>query len=161
MGFVRSWVFGTALVALAVACSSEEAPPAQGGDGGHGGSSSTLDCEGRGEQFSAGMSKESAGGAVKVVLVKSDVAPPAQGLNKWTLQITDASGQAIAGADVQAASVMPDHTHPPIKKTGTQTEPGNYEIVPYFSMPGYWEITLTVTPQGGEPVTVMFSFCVP
>lgn len=105
------------------------------------------------------MSKE--GGAITVVLEKSDVAPPAQGLNTWTLEITDASGQPIAGADVQAASRMPDHTHPPTKKTGTQTEPGRYEIVPYFSMPGYWETELTVTPQGGgAPVTVMFSFCI-
>jgi hypothetical protein len=159
VGYRHFLVLGTALALTALsACGGgdDESPP---GNGGTGGTNSTLDCEGRGEQFSAGMSKESA--AIKVVLEKSDVAPPAQGLNKWTLEITDASGQPLAGADVQAASKMPDHTHPATKKTGTQIEPGSYEIVPYFSMPGYWETELTVTPQGGgAPVTVMFSFCI-
>ena len=159
MGYRHFLVLGTALALTTLsACGGgdEDSPT---GSGGSGGTNSMLDCEGRGEQFSAGMSKES--GAIKVVLEKSDVAPPAQGLNTWTLEITDANGQPIAGADVQASSRMPDHPHPATKKTGTQIEPGNYEIVPYFSMPGYWETELTVTPQGGgTPVTVMFSFCI-
>jgi len=140
-----------------MACSGDDEAPTNPGQGG---SSSTLGCEGRGEQFSAGMAKQAEGGPIQVILKKSDVAPPAQGLNTWTLEITDANGQPIAGADVVASSRMPDHTHPATKKTGTQTEPGTYEIVPYFSMPGYWETVLTVTPQGGAPVTVMFSFCI-
>jgi hypothetical protein len=106
------------------------------------------------------MSKETEDGAIKVVLKKSDVAPPAQGLNTWTLEITDASGQPVAGADVQASSRMPDHTHPATKKTGTETGAGVYDVVPYFSMPGYWETTLTVTPAGGTAGSVMFSFCI-
>ena len=158
VGYRYFWVLGTAFALTALSACGDSEGGTPNGSGGNGGSSSVLGCEGRGEQFSAGMSKE--GGAITVVLAKSDVAPPAQGLNTWTLEITDASGQPIAGADVQAASRMPDHTHPPTKKTGTQTEPGRYEIVPYFSMPGYWETELTVTPQGGAPVTVMFSFCI-
>jgi hypothetical protein len=162
VGYRHFLVLGTAVAALiaAPACGSdgEEAPHSHGG---HGGTSSTLDCEGRGEQFSAGMAKQAEGGSIQIVLKKSDVAPPAQGLNTWTLEITDANGQPVAGADVQASSKMPDHTHPATKKTGTQTEPGTYEIVPYFSMTGYWETTVTVTPQGGTAGSVMFGFCIP
>jgi hypothetical protein len=158
VGYRSFWVLGTAFALSSLsACSDSEDPPT--GSGGSGGSTSVQGCEGRGEQFSAGMSKD--GGTITVVLERSDIAPPAQGLNTWTLELTDASGQPIAGADVQASSRMPDHTHPPTKKTGKQTEPGTYEIVPYFSMPGYWETEIIVTPQGGgAPVTVMFSFCI-
>lgn len=159
MGYRYFLVLGTAFALSALSACSDSEGSTPNGSGGNGGSSSVLDCEGRGEQFSAGMSKE--GEAINVVLVKSDIAPPAQGLNTWTLEITDAGGQPVAGADVRAASHMPDHPHPPTRKAGTQIEPGTYEIVPYFSMPGYWEIEITVTLQGGgAPVTVMFSFCI-
>jgi hypothetical protein len=105
------------------------------------------------------MSKQSSDAAVEVVLVKADPAPPAQLNNTWTLEVKDAAGNPIAGANVVALSGMPDHNHPAAKKLATETEPGVYEVVPYFSMPGYWE-TMIMAPSGGGEASVIFGFCI-
>jgi YtkA-like len=149
---------GFALFALAGCSSGDEEKP--NNPGGTGGTSSVNDCEGRGEPFSAGMAKLSDGGAVKVVLVKSDIAPPGQGINTWTIRLSDASDQPLTGAKVSASFMMPDHTHPPQSKDGRESAPGTYEVLPYFSMPGLWETTVTVTPSGGAETSVLFSFCI-
>ena len=139
------------------ACSgADEGTPGNPGGGSPGGSG----CEGRGESFSAGMTKVSDGGGVNVVLVKSDIAPPGQGINTWTLRLTDAAGQPIEGARVSASFLMPDHTHPAQHKDARETERGTYQVAPYFSMPGFWETTVTVTPAGGAESSVRFSFCI-
>ena len=158
VGYDRFLVLAVSVLALcaSAACGgSEDTPPPTGNAGSHG----IVGCEGRGDQFSAGMTKQSDDGALQVVLEKADIAPPGQGLNTWTLEITDAAG-AVSGADVQASSRMPDHTHPAVKKTGSETEPGVYEIIPYFAMPGYWETVITVTPTGGSRSSVLFAFCI-
>jgi hypothetical protein len=100
-------------------------------------------------------------GSVSVVLERSDIAPPGQGINTWTLRLEDAGGQPLAGAAVKASFRMPDHTHPAVEREGSETQAGTYEVKPDFSMPGLWEITVTITPAGGPPATVVFSFCIP
>jgi hypothetical protein len=158
--YERSVFLGMVVVALGAlpACSGDD-----GGEGpgpGSGGSSNSVGCEGRGEQFSAGMTKEFGDGAIQVVLVKSDVAPPRQTLNTWTLEVKDGTGQAITGASVTASFMMPDHTHPARVDVGREIEPGVYEVVPYFNMAGYWETTVSVTPAGGGGGSVLFAFCI-
>jgi len=155
---MRATVLGIALVLVTlVGCSGgdDEKPGNTGGN-----STTNNDCEGRSETFSAGMTKQAEGGAVNVELVKSDIAPPGQGINTWTLRLTDSGGEPIAGAAVVASFKMPDHTHPAQQKDGKETESGTYEVAPYFSMPGFWETTVTVTPSGGTPSSVLFSFCI-
>ncbi len=155
---MRATVLGIALVLFTLAgCSGgdDEKPVGTGGN-----NTQTNDCEGRGEAFSAGMTKTPEGGAVNVELVKSNIAPPGQGINTWTLRLTDSGGQPIAGATVVASFKMPDHTHPAQQKNGKETSPGTYDVEPYFSMPGFWETTVTVTPSGGTASSVLFSFCI-
>jgi hypothetical protein len=156
LGFVVAVGFG-----LFAACSDSDGAQAPVHAGGSSNSSDGgSDCEGRGESFSAGMTKQTADGSITVELVSSDVAPPGEGINAWTLRFRDAGGQAIAGAALRASFKMPDHTHKPQQKDGRETEAGTYEVEPYFSMPGLWEITVTVTPSGGSAANVVFYFCV-
>src|SRR5688572_29159374 len=152
---MRSAVLGigfSVMFGVFAACSGSDEQP-QGSPGGSSGSGGTTavnagdDCEGRGDSFSAGMTKESENGSVSVELVRSDIAPPGQGINTWTLRLEDAGGQAIAGAALEASFRMPDHTHPPVEREGSEMQAGTYEVKPDFSMPGLWEITVTVTPS--------------
>ncbi|MFO0591030.1 MAG: FixH family protein [Polyangiaceae bacterium] len=116
----------------------------------------------RAQVYAVGLSESSADGAVKITFVDADPAPPAKGNNTWTVKLTDGSGAALAGATIEATAYMPDHGHTsPIKPTGTEKDPGTYELTPVnLFMPGIWEVTLKVTPAGGMAEEVKFTFCV-
>jgi hypothetical protein len=151
-------MWGTIGVALALlsACGNGDGSAPTGNPG----SVHVPDCEGRGEEFSAGMIKQSNEGAVEVVLVRADVAPPAQGINTWTLRANDSAGLPIVGANVTATFLMPDHTHPARLEVAKELEPGVYEVALYFSMPGLWQTTVRVTPADASAASVVFAFCV-
>jgi hypothetical protein len=145
-----------ALLSLALAaCGATPASPPD--------ASSNCDLDDRDEEFVAGMEKTGDGGVV-FRLVSSNPAPPYRGENLWVLELEDASGAPLSGAEVGVSSFMPDHNHfsqvtPEIVED--PATPGRYQLDPiYLFMPGTWEVTLRATPAGGAQDDVMFTFCI-
>lgn len=117
----------------------------------------------RAQVYAVGLSSSSANGAMTITFVDADPAPPAKGNNTWTVTIEDAAGDPVNGAAIATIAYMPDHGHTSaIKPTATSLDDkGTYEIKPVnLSMPGIWEVTLTVTPTGGVTEAVKFTFCI-
>lgn len=120
------------------------------------------DCAGAGEDFMLGMSKTTASGAVTVAVVAAEPAPPLHGRNAWTVQLSAASGEPIAGASVSFTGRMPLHRHglnalPLVHELGG----GRYEIQPIILyMPQLWELSVVVT-RDDVTEEVSFDVCVP
>jgi len=174
----RSSLSATALsvVALGVAaaaCSSEDGgDPVQHeepvGD--------RCEADDRAEDYSANMEKGGAVGEIMIKLVESrpvtqsdagpivgPIGPPARYDNIWTLNITDADGNAIEDADVRVKTWMPDHGHESNRKSVVRwVEGAEYEVNPLnLMMPGFWEITVSVDDtEAGISDSVLFSFCI-
>jgi hypothetical protein len=95
------------------------------------------------------------------------VASPAVGLNTFIVTVRDAGGAAPVGVTMTAEKpVMPKHNH------GASTFPavvdqggGTFEVSAInFFMPGYWELTLNLSPAGDAGTSidkVVLSICVP
>ncbi|HSN96794.1 MAG TPA: FixH family protein [Candidatus Nanopelagicales bacterium] len=169
LGMVRGWArraaigLAAALCVTAVGCEGDD-----GHDGEHTHDTTTATgvCAGetRGDVYSPGMQVD--GAAFHVRLASADPAPPQKGLNAWTLEVVDAAGAVLPGADITSITVKPfmtDHNHPSpddptIMTTGTTA---TYQVDGVnLSMAGYWEITVTVTPASGDAETFLFAFCV-
>ena len=116
--------------------------------------------ETRAEPFSAGVTFEGTHG-VSVSLMDSNPAPPAQGDNKWTLEVKE-SGTEIADATITAEQKMVDHGHPGSKRIGvTSLGAGSYEATPVnFNMAGYWTTTFHVKTATVED-DVVVKLCIP
>ncbi|EYF07458.1 auxin-binding protein [Chondromyces apiculatus DSM 436] len=122
-------------------------------------------CEGetRSDVYSAGMEVPSEGGSFSVRLVEATPGPPAKGENSWTLLVLDGAGQAVEGVTLTVTPWMPDHNHgspapPTVRATVT---PGEYEVSAIdLIMAGFWEVTVDIAPEGGEPDSAVFGFCV-
>jgi hypothetical protein len=120
------------------------------------------DCAGAGEDFVLGMSKTTESGALTVAIVAATPAPPLQGENSWTAQLSGESGEPTTGASVSFTGRMPLHRH------GLTTLPlireldgGRYEIQPIILfMPQLWELSVGVT-RNDETEAVTFDICVP
>ena len=114
------------------------------------------------EPYAAGLVKVGAAGVFTVELASSLPAPPAKGDNRWTLKVRDDHGSPVEGATVSVVPYMPAHGHgaatdPVVTPSGA---PGEYLADPVnLSMPGVWEITVTVAGDGGTD-TAGFVFCV-
>lgn len=149
---LRQGLFAAVLACGLPACSGNS-PPAE----------VVPSCEGRGDEYFAGIAKTSEGGTLTVAVVSAEPAPPANSYtNKWTLAVTDATNEApMLGALVVAAPYMVDHGHGAPNVIGTEVGEGAYLIDPLsLKMNGLWDVTLKVTPSGGEESRVVFSFCV-
>jgi hypothetical protein len=109
------------------------------------------------------LSQPSAMGTYTGVLVASVPGPPIKGSNDWTVKILDAAGNPVDGLAVTALPKMPEHTHPTSVIPAVTPEGGGlYDLNPvYLFMPGYWTVTLTLTPTTGMPDAVVFSVCIP
>lgn len=117
----------------------------------------------RAQVYTVGLSSSSDDGAVTITFVDADPAPPAKGNNTWTVKITDADGKPVSDAAIATTAYMPDHGHtsPITPKATPLADAGTYEVTPVnLFMPGIWEVTLKVTPSGGEAKDVLFTFCV-
>lgn len=139
------------LVAAAIGCA-----PGTGGDAGPdaGEVSDAIDS------YSAGMMKM--GEDVHVVLVSAEPGPPDVGNNTWTLRVTDMSDGVLPNASVSVAPFMPEHAHgtSPADFAGAATEnESEYTVGPFdLFMPGTWEMTVSVTADGGIDDEVLFRF---
>jgi hypothetical protein len=152
------------LFALALAACSDG-----GGTSGSGGQTTTTTsdsvcaADSGAVDYAVGLTQSAMDGKVTISFADADPAPPAKGLNKLTIDVTDDAGQPIDGATIAVKSCMPLHGHcstiTPTITAGSQ--PGRYVIdqVELF-MPGLWEIALTVTPSGGAADPVSVSFCI-
>lgn len=115
------------------------------------------------EDIVTGLTKEGDNGLVRVRYVSSTPAPPAEGDNTWTVQLTDTSDTPLAdGAVTEVKPWMPDHGH------GTTVEPTMSDMDGEsmvdvndidFRMPGVWTLTFTVE-TGGQIDTATFNVCI-
>ncbi len=119
----------------------------------------------RDEEFTAGMEKVGAAG-MTIRLVSSSPSPPSRYENDWVVEVVDAAGAPLAGAELEIKMFMPDHGHfssIPVVITEDAATPGRYQANPNLFMPGIWEITVRATPAGGAVVDrdeALFTFCV-
>ena len=113
--------------------------------------------------YATGLSATSSDGKLKVSIAGAQPAPPEKGLNTWTLQLTDGSGNPVSGATMTVTPWMPDHGHGSsiVPQVMPMTSAGTYQVTLLdLFMPGIWQITFDVTPTSGPPETVTFSFCI-
>jgi hypothetical protein len=153
------------LVALAAArCGSPDASPDATA-----GPLYSCAAETRAVPYAPNLTRTSASGAFKAILLASVPAPPSRGSDAWTVKIVDANDVGQDGLLLAASPFMPDHGHPStVKAVVTPLGGGEYSLTPlYLYMPGYWEVTITLRPptgDGGAPGaadSVMFPICIP
>jgi hypothetical protein len=152
--------------------------PACGGDSGDGGGAvmdaaagdsgiTFIPCtdDPRVDHYSAGMEKAGAMGKLKMKLLSSEPAPPAQPLDVWTVEITDPAGAPQSDLTLVASPYMPDHRHaPPVPPlVSALPEPGRYRIerINLF-MAGVWQVKLNATSASNPALSdaAIFLFCV-
>jgi hypothetical protein len=140
-----------------LACSND--PGATGNDT----PDAAMNCEGRADDYFAGMKKTTSDGSITAELVSAEPAPPANADNNtWMVKLSTSSGTPITGAVIVGAPYMIDHRHGAPNQMSTETGSGSYRLGPLaLRMAGLWTITLEITPQGEPAKTVVFSFCIP
>ncbi len=145
-----------AAVVLAAACGAGGAPA----DGGADGDVVTCQADPRVDAYSANLAKRSASGAYQVVLVKADPAPPAIGVNTWTIRVEDGGGAPMPSVALKVLPFMPDHGHgTSVKATVTPQADGTASVTPlYLFMGGVWRVEFN--PQDGAADPVDFFFCI-
>lgn len=130
--------------------------------GGDDGATYNCEAETRDEQYLAGMQKTGTGG-VQVTLTSATPAPPGRDDNTWVVDLA-MGGAPLTGATVKVTPFMPDHRHGTsvaVVVTPDAATAGRYELSPInLWMPGLWEITIDVTPVGGQRDSVVFRFCI-
>ena len=78
-------------------------------------------------------------------------------IHSWTLQLQDAQGQAVTGADLSLVGGMPEHNHglataPVIESAGE----GSYLLQGLrFHMMGSWELELTINNAGISDIVLI------
>ena len=78
-------------------------------------------------------------------------------IHSWTLQLQDAQGIAVTGADLSLVGGMPEHNHglataPVIEPAGE----GSYSLQGLrFHMLGYWELELTIEHAGINDIVLI------
>ena len=121
----------------------------------------------RAQTYAAGMEQPGLAGNVRVRLVTASPAPPAKGLNAWTLQVVDAGGAPVVGAVVTVKPFMPDHGHgSSLVPSATPTDAAGRSSVTGLElfMAGVWEVSILVALPADAGVsatdTAKLTFCV-
>jgi hypothetical protein len=135
-----------------------------GGGGGAGTTSDALcDSDPRAMVYAAGLSATSSDGTLKVSIAGAQPAPPEKGINTWTIQLADGSGNPVSGATMSVTPWMPDHSHGSsiVPQVMPMASAGTYEVsLLDLFMPGLWQVTFDVTPASGQDEKVTFSLCI-
>lgn len=143
---------------VCAACGGAGSEPADNGEQ----TAAVTDCEGRGETYVPGMDLTTDDGRFDVTLVEASPAPPANADNFWTLDLAGEDGEAVDDAEIVAVPFMIDHGHGAPSQLATAVSNGRYELGPLdLFMPGYWEVTLTISANEEDASSVVFAFCVP
>jgi hypothetical protein len=78
-------------------------------------------------------------------------------LHSWVLAVTTADGTPVEGASISVDGGMPEHAHglPTAPQVTAVLGEGRYRIEGVkFSMPGWWELKVTIAgPQGTDATT--------
>ena len=152
------------LVALTAACSS-----GSGSDGSTGGTSgastnqsAACAADTRKDIYTAGLSKPTASGALKIELMDATPAPPQKLSNALVLKVVDAGGAPVDGATLSVTPFMPDHGHgSSVKPTVMPMGGGVYAVSNvYLPMPGLWRLTVTVQMPNVAAQDAAFQFCI-
>jgi hypothetical protein len=163
----RTWASSLAVmigVSGISACGSSTGGTAATGDGG---ALTTNPCAEFKEAvaYHAGLSEKSTGGT-SVSIDDAVPAPPRIGqiagkYNDWTISVTDSSGKPVTDATVTVDPYMPKHQHhSPLSPIVASNADGTYSATRIdFSMPGFWQTTVTVTTSGGTE-SVVFPLCI-
>lgn len=147
---MRAWSPAFALFVVACSASDATTPPA----------AQVCATDPRVSAFKLGIESTSPTKAVRVSIVSATPAYVIQGVNEWTLAITDGAGAPLDGLTVAVKPVMPDHGH------GSSTVPvvtplggGRYRAAGIsLPMRGVWNVAIAVTGAVNDSVT--FTFCV-
>src|SRR5258705_7078194 len=108
----------------------------------------------RAQIYTANMQQKGYGNLLTFVLTEADPAPPAKGINTWTVKLLDGAANVVTGGTVTASPFMPDHGHGSSVVPETTPTGDGYTVAPlYFFMPGLWQVTLqAMTPAGNDSV---------
>ena len=175
-GLPASWImrrlFHRATLSLLIgascslgACSSQSSeardPAASAGATG-----SRVGCKpSDGDVYAAGLQKLGAARLFGFTLVGTTPAPPAQGDNRFVVQVTDAGGNVMAG-ELSVVLDMPEHGHQSLKQPEIRfdAESRAFTLEPMdFFMVGLWRISFSfVATTSGAPLSdsAVFEFCI-
>ncbi|MFN0247228.1 MAG: FixH family protein [Kofleriaceae bacterium] len=153
---MRSFVL-LALVSVAPGCTHD----------GHG--EDPVDCakEATADELVIGLSKAGENGLYTVSLDSFTPAPPARFLNEWTLSIMSTASPAapLASNGVLAMTpYMPQHGHGAGVDVEIEAMPtaGEFKFSSInLHMPGIWEVTVEIDPNGANYDKVVFKPCIP
>ncbi len=157
LGLVRrrgSWLLLLSALAV-VGCSNDGSAATSSTD-------DDSDCGGSFDPFEPGVSAKALPGQITVELTRAAPSPPVvRSDNVWWLQLTDVDEDLLLGAEVVASPYMPKHQHGSAAVVVEEQGEGEYRLSPVeLTMPGVWEIPLSVTPAGGVTSEAIFRFCI-
>jgi YtkA-like len=95
-------------------------------------------------------------------LLSAEPEVPVVGNSSWLVALESEVGSVVAAASrIEVIPYMPDHGHGTAVAVEVYEEaPGRYRLAPInLRMPGYWEITLTLTGDSGVQ-SIMVPVCV-
>ena len=114
---------------------------------------------GAGGQPNTAITQTQSAGSLAVTLY---VTPNSLGPNDFTVVVKDKQGHPVDGAGVQlfSASLEMDMGTRPVQMTPVgAADPGTYTAQGDLTMPGAWQVTVTVQPRGtAQPVRAVFRF---
>ena len=134
---------------LLIGCADQEA------------ASSPCDDETRSQPFEVGAEAVGDQGLLVVDLVEMGEQTLQVGSTSWMVSISGVgSEELMGGCDVSVTIWMPDHGHGASSPDVSEQTDGEYAVDDlFFSMGGYWTITMLV--ECGEITdTAVFGFCV-
>jgi YtkA-like len=119
------------------------------------------------DTFTVPLKHQGINGALEFQMMSAEPAPPARNSNTWIVQINSMTsgvvGNPVDGATFNVTPFMPAHQHGtpiPVKITPAGTS-GQYTLDPvFFSMPGVWETTISVS-SGATTDSAVYKFCIP
>lgn len=145
--------------ASSAACTKDPATAEDAGDDG----ADTVVCIPDGSPYhpltyAAGLSMPGQHGALSFDLLRADPAPPAQGLNTFTLKVTHMDGTPFTGqlefAPNGRGVFMPIHMHPPsapIPMISFDPAQGTFDLtLMNFFMSGLWQVEVYAFDNPGD-----------
>lgn len=113
------------------------------------------------QPYAPNMTQRGSNGVLQFLLQSANPAPPALGLNSWTVEVLDANGVIQNASFEEIKPWMPYHGHgASVVPQASRNADGSYLVSELdFFMVGVWQITFSAqTPAGND--SAAFTFCV-
>lgn len=114
--------------------------------------------------FALGMQARVVEGSIHASVIEASPAPPMRYLNDWTVELSDAQGNALEDVRIESARpFMPVHGHDGNlqPKVRALSEPGRFSVADLnLFMRGPWEIQLRLHAESAGDGYVVFDVCV-